>query len=126
MLPLPRRGQQLQPRVGRRVQLPGRAGVVRASYNRLYQTPPNENLLLSSSEAASRLAPESVREALGGAYRPVHPERQHVFEAGFQRGLGASRASTSRSTGSARATSRTTTTSSTPASSFRRRWRRCA
>jgi hypothetical protein len=81
-------GQHLQPRVGVAYQLPGRAGVVRASYNRLYQTPPNENLLLSSSEAASRLAPESVREALGGAYRPVHPERQHVFEAGFQRALG--------------------------------------
>jgi hypothetical protein len=82
------RGQQLQPRAGVAYQLPGGAGVVRGSYNRLYQTPPTENLLLSSSEAASRLAPESVREALGGAYRPVNPERQHVFEAGYQRGLG--------------------------------------
>ena len=35
--------------------------VLRASYNRNYQTPPNENLLLSNSEAASQLAPASVQ-----------------------------------------------------------------
>jgi outer membrane receptor protein involved in Fe transport len=58
--------------------------VVRASYNRNYQTPPNENLLLSNSEAASQLAPPSVRDALGGAYRPIQPERQDVYEAGVQ------------------------------------------
>ena len=58
--------------------------VLRASYNRNYQTPPNENLLLSNSEAASQLAPASVREALGGAYRPIRPERQDVYEVGAQ------------------------------------------
>ena len=58
--------------------------VLRASYNRNYQTPPNENLLLSNSEAAGRLAPESVRAALGGATRAIRPERQDVFEAGAQ------------------------------------------
>jgi hypothetical protein len=84
------RGWQLQPRVGIAWQLPGAGGVLRASYNRNYQTPPNENLLLSSSEEASLLAPESVREALGGAYRPIQPERQDVFEAGYQRALGGS------------------------------------
>jgi hypothetical protein len=81
-------GQQLQPRVGVAYTLPGSAGILRASYNRNYQTPPNENLLLSSSEAASRLAPESVREALGGTYRPILPERQNVYEVGYQRALG--------------------------------------
>ncbi len=80
-------GRQLQPRAGVSYQLPGSAGVVRASYNRNYQTPPNENLLLSSSEAASRLAPESVRQALGGAFRPIQPERQNVYEIGFQRAI---------------------------------------
>ena len=83
------RGQQLQPRVGMAYQLPGRVGVLRASFNRNYQTPPNENLLLSSSEAAARLAPDSVSAALGGAYRPIQPERQNVYEAGFQRTIGA-------------------------------------
>jgi outer membrane cobalamin receptor len=77
-------GRQLQPRVGIAYRVPGRDLVVRASYNRNYQTPPNENLLLSNSEAASRLAPASVRDALGGAYRPIRPERQDVYEAGVQ------------------------------------------
>jgi hypothetical protein len=82
------RGHQLQPRVGVSYQLPNALGTLRASYNRNYQTPPNENLLLSSSEAASRLAPESVSSALGGGFRPIQPERQVVYEAGYQRALG--------------------------------------
>ena len=77
-------GRQLQPRLGVAYRVPGRDIVLRASYNRNYQTPPNENLLLSNSEAASRLAPASVREALGGAYRPIRPERQDVYEVGCQ------------------------------------------
>jgi hypothetical protein len=81
-------GQQAQPRVGVAYQLPGTAGVLRASYNRNYQTPPNENLLLSNSPEAAALAPASVRDALGGTYRPIQPERQDVIEAGYQRGLG--------------------------------------
>lgn len=77
-------GRQLQPRLGVSYELlPGRL-VARASYNRNYQTPPNENLLLSNSEIASRLAPDSVRNALGSAYRPIQPERQDVYEAGAQ------------------------------------------
>jgi outer membrane cobalamin receptor len=81
-------GRQLQPRLGVSYAVPGRELVLRASYNRNYQTPPNENLLLSNSEAASRLAPASVREALGGAYQPIRPERQDVLEAGAQASLG--------------------------------------
>lgn len=81
-------GRQLQPRVGIAYKLPGRDLVLRASYNRNYQTPPNENLLLSNSQAASQLAPATVREALGGAYRPIRPERQDVFEVGAQTAVG--------------------------------------
>ncbi|MEQ1869502.1 MAG: TonB-dependent receptor [Vicinamibacterales bacterium] len=77
-------GRQLQPRIGVAYRVPGRPLVLRASYNRNYQTPPNENLLLSSSEAASRLAPASVRDALGGSYQPIRPERQDVYEGGVQ------------------------------------------
>lgn len=77
-------GRQWQPRIGVAYRVPGTAAVLRASYNRNYQTPPNENLLLSSSEAASRLAPAAVREVLGGAYRPIQPERQDVYEVGVQ------------------------------------------
>lgn len=82
------KGQQFQPRLGLAYRLPGRDVVLRASYNRNYQTPPNENLLLSNSEAASRLAPASVREALGGAHRPIRPERQDVYEVGAQLSVG--------------------------------------
>lgn len=81
-------GSQLQPRVGAAYELPAGHGVLRASYNRNYQTPPNENLLLSSSPAAAALAPEEVKQALGRAYQPIRPERQNVYEAGFQRALG--------------------------------------
>jgi outer membrane receptor protein involved in Fe transport len=81
-------GGAVQPRVGVAWALTS-ATVLRASYNRNYQTPPTENLLLSSSEAASRLAPASVREALGRSAVAIRPERQHVVEVGVQRGLGA-------------------------------------
>ncbi|HXE81616.1 MAG TPA: TonB-dependent receptor [Vicinamibacterales bacterium] len=80
-------GRQLQPRVGVAWAIPGLDMALRASYNRNYQTPPNENLLLSSSEAASRLAPQSVRDALGGAFVPIRPERQDVVEVGLQYAL---------------------------------------
>lgn len=80
-------GQQLQPRIGVAYELPAGQGVLRASYNRNYQTPPNENLLLSSSPAAAALAPEEVKAALGRTYQPIRPERQNVYEAGFQRTL---------------------------------------
>jgi len=81
-------GRQLQPRVGLSYAARGDTLVLRASYNRNYQTPPNENLLLSNSEAASQLAPASVRDALGSAYRSIQPERQDVFEVGAQLAIG--------------------------------------
>jgi len=80
-------GRQLQPRLGVSYALRD-ALVLRASYNRNYQTPPNENLLLSNSEIAARLAPASVREALGSTYRPIQPERQDVYEVGAQASIG--------------------------------------
>lgn len=80
--------RQLQPRLGVAYRVPGRDIVFRASYNRNLHTPPTENLLLSSSEQASRLAPDSVRLALGGAHRVIQSERQDVVEAGVQFSLG--------------------------------------
>lgn len=80
-------GRQLQPRVGVAWSLPGSQTTLRASYNRNYQTPPNENLLLSSSAQASTLAPPSVRDALGGTHVPIQPERQDVVEVGVQLAL---------------------------------------
>lgn len=79
---------QWQPRLGIAWAPGADLGVLRASYNYNFQTPPLENLLLSSSPEAAALAPDSVREALGGAWRPIRPERQHVLEGGYQRALG--------------------------------------
>lgn len=81
------RGRQLQPRLGMSYAVRDSL-ILRASYNRNYQTPPNENLLLSNSEVAAALAPASVRDALGNTYRPIQPERQDVYEAGAQFSVG--------------------------------------
>ena len=82
------RGNQLQPRVGIAYHLRETGTVFRASYNRTYQTPPTENLLLSSSEASGALVPSSVRQTLGRSYLAIRPERQNVYEVGLQQALG--------------------------------------
>ena len=67
------RGTQLQPRVGIAYNLRETGTIFRASYNRNYQTPPNENLLLSSSQNATA----------------IRPERQDVYEVGLQQPVSA-------------------------------------
>lgn len=81
-------GNQLQPRLGISFHLPETGTVFRASYNRTYQTPPLENLLLSSAEESSVLVPPFVRETLGGAFILIRPERQNVYEVGLQQAAG--------------------------------------
>ncbi|MBL8179009.1 MAG: TonB-dependent receptor [Bryobacterales bacterium] len=80
-------GNQLQPRIGVSYHLRETDTVLRASYNRTYQTPPNENLLLSGSVEASRLASPVVRAALGGSVATIRPERQNFYELGVQQAL---------------------------------------
>ncbi len=80
-------GNQLQPRVGFSYHLKETGTVFRASYNRLYQTPPVENLLLSNSAEGAALAPPGVRETFGGIPIPIIPERQNFYEVGFQQAL---------------------------------------
>ena len=81
------KGSQLQPRVGIAYHI-GRIGtVLRASYNRIYQTPVNENLLLSNSRKSSVLVPPDVRATLGGALIRIPPERQDVYEVGVQQSI---------------------------------------
>jgi len=63
---------QWQPRIGAAYFIRATNTVLRASYNRTFQTPPNENLLLSASKQAD----------------PIRPERQNVFELGLQQALG--------------------------------------
>lgn len=73
-------GSQLQPRVGIAYHLRETGTVLRASYNRTYQTPPNENLLLSGSEEAARW--------LDRVFAAIRPERQNVYEVGLQQAVG--------------------------------------
>jgi outer membrane receptor for ferrienterochelin and colicin len=80
-------GNQMQPRVGLAYHLKKTRTVLRASYNRTYQTPPNENLLLSSSDESGVLVPAFVRQALGGAHLLIRPERQNVYEVGLKQAI---------------------------------------
>ena len=81
------RGSQLQPRLGLAYHLAATGTVLRASYNRNYQTPPNENLLLASSLESAMLAPPEVRRSLRGGVIPIEPQRQNVYEIGLQQDL---------------------------------------
>lgn len=78
------RDDQWQPRLGLAYHLKGTGTVFRASYNRVFQTPVNENLLLSNSEESAVLVLPEVRAAAGGALIRIRPERQNVYEAGVQ------------------------------------------
>ena len=79
---------ELQPRVGAAFHLRATGTVFRASYNRNFQTPPNENLLLSNSSASAALAPPEVRRTFDGGVTAIQPQRQNVYEAGLQQDLG--------------------------------------
>ena len=81
-------GGQWQPRVGVSFELWPHKTILRASYNRTYQTPPNENLLLSSAPESGVLVTPNVRATLGGALRLIQPERQNFYEAGLQQAIG--------------------------------------
>lgn len=65
------------PRVGVAYYVEKTGTVLRASYNRMFQTPPIENLLLAS-------APEAAVFVPGLRYGPVPPEWQNVYEVGLQ------------------------------------------
>lgn len=81
-------GGHLQPRLGAAYHLEATGTVFRASYNRNYQTPPNENLLLANSDEASTLAPPEVRRGLNGGSLAIEPQVQDVYEVGLEQRLG--------------------------------------
>jgi hypothetical protein len=68
------------PRVGIGYYLPKAKVNLHASYDRVFQTPPFENLLVSSSPAVTSLDPLVLR-------LPVQPARANYYEAGMARGL---------------------------------------
>ncbi|MFN7944081.1 MAG: TonB-dependent receptor [Blastocatellia bacterium] len=77
---LPVSDQQFSPRLGAVYFMPKTRTAIRASFNRLYQPPQLDNLLLSSSAQARELSPFAGANG-GGA--TIHPERVSAYEAGF-------------------------------------------
>jgi hypothetical protein len=69
------------PRVGLSYYVPRADLLLRASYDRIFQPPPIENLLLSSS--ATGLVPDEVEGSL-----PLPASRANFFEVGFRKPLG--------------------------------------
>jgi hypothetical protein len=69
---------QWSPRFGMAYRIPNSATTFRASFDRFFQPPQAENLLLGSSEAARALSP-FAEEGAGGA--DLYPERQTAVEA---------------------------------------------
>ncbi len=74
------------PRIGIAYYIPRTQTTLRASYNRLFQYPPAENLLLASSEQAAALSPLAVLQGQSGV-RPILPDKQNVYEVGMQQQL---------------------------------------
>jgi hypothetical protein len=75
---------QWSPRVGLAYHISKTGTVLRAAYNRLFQTPPVENLLISSSPAGEVLSPLGAVAAV----RAVPAERQNAYEVGIQQQIG--------------------------------------
>jgi len=73
--------QQFSPRIGGVYFIPKSKTAIRASFNRLYQPPQVDNLLLSASEEARQLSPFATPE--GGGSAAIRPERSSAWEVGF-------------------------------------------
>lgn len=73
----------VSPRIGVAYYLPKTQTTLRASYNRLFQPPPAENLLLASSPDAAALSPISVLQGVT-TVQPILPDKQNAFEASAQ------------------------------------------
>jgi outer membrane receptor protein involved in Fe transport len=71
------------PRIGIAYFIKRTQTTLRASYNRLFQPPPAENLLLASSTQAAALSPISVIRGTINL-RPILPDKENSFEVGMQ------------------------------------------
>src|SRR5215216_4459981 len=71
------------PRVGIAYYIPRTKTTLRASYNRLFQPPPAENLLLASSAQSVALSPISVIRGTT-TLNPIRPDKENAFEVGAQ------------------------------------------
>lgn len=78
--------QQFSPRLGAVYFIPKSKTAIRASFNRLYQPPQVDNLLLSASEQARQLSPFATPD--GGGAAAIKPERVTAWEVGFAQDVG--------------------------------------
>ncbi len=73
--------QQFSPRFGAVYFVPKSKTAFRASFNRLYQPPQIDNLLLAASAQARQLSPFADATHIGGA--DIRPEKLSSYEVGF-------------------------------------------
>ncbi len=75
--------QALSPRIGAAYYIPRTQTTLHASYNRLFQPPPAENLLLVSSGEAAAISPIAVLQGVTTVL-PILPDKENSFEVGAQ------------------------------------------
>jgi outer membrane receptor protein involved in Fe transport len=75
--------QAVSPRLSFAYYVPKTKTTLRASYNRLFQPPPAENLLLASSTEAAAISPIAVLRGIT-VLDPILPDKENAFEAGAQ------------------------------------------
>lgn len=75
--------QALSPRLAVAYFIPKTKTTLRASYNRFFQPPPAENLLLASSAEAAAISPLAVLRGVT-TITPLRPDKEHAFELGAQ------------------------------------------
>ena len=73
-----------QPRIGIAYDIKRTGTVLRAAYSRTFETPFNENLLLSSATGLGGLA----QNVFGSVGVPLHPGNRNQFNTGFQQAIG--------------------------------------
>ncbi len=74
-----------EPRIGASYLVKRTKTVLRASYSRTFETPYNENLILSSSTGIGGLASNGVG---GTSENPIQPGRRNQYNTGVQQGIG--------------------------------------
>jgi len=75
--------QAVSPRIGIAYYIPKTNTTLHASYDRFFQPPPAENLLLASSAEAAAISPVAVLRGLTTVL-PILPDKEHAFEVGAQ------------------------------------------
>lgn len=73
----------VSPRIGMAYYFRHTGTAIRGSYNRLFQSPPLENVLLSSAPAAASLSSTNPN-----SFSPVPAERQNAYEIGIEQEIG--------------------------------------